>query len=206
MSLIRITNGFNTLTDARLLERANFIHQSMNGNPSFGSPSPTMPAIEEAIAALTLSVQKAGNGDRLMVAQKNADRDMLIEMLHLLSYFVLYASGGDQLKAFSSGFTLAKEPVPQPEIQKPTGLKVANSDQSGTLLISTKKVKGAAAYMHQYTADPLQKEDSWMTMTCTQTRCKLEGLTPGTTYFFRVGAVGPKDQIMYSDVAMKIAA
>jgi hypothetical protein len=62
------------------------------------------------------------------------------------------------------------------------------------------------AYMHQYSTDPLLKDESWMSMTCTATKCKLEGLTPGTTYFLRVAAIGAKDQVLYSDVMSKKAA
>ena len=47
---------------------------------------------------------------------------------------------------------------------------------------------------------------SWMTMNCTTSKCRLTGLTPGTLYFFRVGAVGTRDQILFSYVVSKMAA
>ena len=139
------------------------------------------------------------------MAQKNNSRQALVDIMHNVGYYVLYIAQGDRFIALKSGLTLSKEPAPV-VIAKPSDLKVENSDQSGELLVSVKKVKGAAAYMHQYSKDPLLKEESWMGMLCTATKCKIEGLTPGTTYYLRVGAVGGNDQVMFSDVGSRIAA
>ena len=79
-------------------------------------------------------------------------------------------------------------------------------EQPGELLVSVRTVKGAAAYLHQYSTDPLLAETSWKGMNSTASKCKLAGLTPGTTYYLRVAAIGAKDQVLYSDVASKMAA
>ena len=158
-------------------------------------------AIDEFQAAVLIAI----NRDRVKVVQKNILRDSLIDLLHKLGYYVLFAAQGNRVVALESGFTIAKEPSPV-LIDQPTGLKAEYTTQSGELVMSVKRVKGAAAYLYQYTTDPTLKEDSWMSLNCTQARCKLEGLTPGTTYYLRVGALGTKDQVLYSTVTSKLAA
>jgi hypothetical protein len=132
-------------------------------------------------------------------------RQQVIDKLHQLSHYVLMVANGNRQVAVESGFTLAKEPTPA-LITKPVDLKVEHGDQPGELLVSVRKVKGAAAYLHQYTTDPQLPETAWKGMNCTTSKCKIAGLTPGTTYFLRVAAIGTKDQVLYSDVASKMAA
>jgi hypothetical protein len=114
-------------------------------------------------------------------------------------------ANGDRQIALQSGIPLAKEPAPI-VITKPAGLKVNYGNQPGILLVSVKNVKGARAYLHQYSTDPLHKDESWTSMNCTTARCKIDGLTSGTKYFLRVGAIGARDQVLFSDVLSKMAA
>jgi hypothetical protein len=88
----------------------------------------------------------------------------------------------------------------------PTNLRVRYGISSGEMLLSVKAQKAAASYLHQYTTDPELKEGSWMNMNCTTSKCKITGLTPGTIYYFRVGAVGTRDQILFGYVISKMAA
>lgn len=207
MALLRITNGFERLSDAKLLERASFIHQQVSTRTSvFPTPSPTMPVLKDACDEFHSSLNAALSGDRVLVAQKNNLRQALVDLLHKLGYYVLFTAGGNRLVALESGFTLAKDPTSQ-SIIKPTGMRVSYGDQSGELTLSVKRVLYAVAYQHQYTTDPALKDESWQSMTpCSATKCKIPGLTPGTTYYFRVGAIGARDQVLYSDVVSKIAA
>lgn len=204
---IRITNGFGAMTDARLLERAYSIHQNMAAATSvFSTPVPTMADFLEIINEFQSSVNNAASGDRNKIAARDAQKEVLVDNLHLLGYYVLFAAGGDILKAKLSGFTLAKPATPQPEMQKPGDVTLSLGDQSGVLHSKVKKVRGATAYMHQYTADPTLKEESWVNHVCSTARCTFDGLTPGTMYYVRVGAIGHKDQLKFSDVTSKIAA
>ena len=206
MGLLRITNGLESFSDAKLLEKCNFIHRQMTTRSSvFPTPSPTMAVLGDACEEFQLALNKALGGDRMLVAQKNNQRQALIELMHKLSYYVLFAASGDRLVAMESGFSVIKEPTPV-IITKPTHLKVINSDQQGELLVSIKRVKGARAYLHQYSTDPLLKEESWMSMRGSTTKCKISGLKPGTLYYLRVVVIGSKDQVMFSDVVSRIAA
>lgn len=107
--------------------------------------------------------------------------------------------------AETSGFSFAKIPAPKPPILKPQNLKVMNSNQSGQMDVSIDAVAGALAYVYQYIADADLPTGNWSSNTCSQRKCTITGLTPGTLYHWRVAAVGTKGQILYSDTISRIA-
>ena len=204
MSQLRFSNGYNSMPDSKLIEKAYFIHQQVSSRATmFPNPTPTMTALNTACDAYFAAWQAAKGGDKVLIEQKNVARQTVIAMLYQLGHYVLMVANGNRLVAVESGITLAKEPSPI-VITRPVDLKAEYGRQPGELVVSVKGVKGAASYIHQYTTDPTLKEENWTIIYCTQAKCTLEGLTPGTTYYLRVGAVG-KDQVLYSDVASKMA-
>lgn len=205
MPLLRITAISEKIADPKLLEQAASIHTKVSTHTAvFPTPTPTMTVLGDAIEAYRLAVSDALQGSRVQAAQKNQARQTVFNLLQQLSHYVLMTANGDRMVALESGFNISKEPVPR-VITQPKNLKAEYTSQSGEMLVSVDRVKGAAAYLHQYSTDPTLKEESWMTMNCTSAKCKLQGLTPGTLYFLRVGVVGTKDQILYSVVISKLA-
>ena len=73
------------------------------------------------------------------------------------------------------------------------------------MLIKIKKVTGALSYLFQYTTDPQMAEGSWKPIYETRVKCLFTGLVSGTRYYFRVGAIGPRKQLLFSDVVNKVA-
>jgi len=206
MALVRMNNDYRKYSDPDLLEKARYIHQQVSSRATmFPTPTPAMLAFKDGIDEFSAAVTAAGTGDRILGGQKRATRAALVTLMQQLGYYVLMTANGDKLIAEESGFTLAKEST-NVTIYKPTDLKLEYTSQIGEVQTSVKPVKGAAAYLHQYTSDPTLKEESWVTMNCTSARCKITGLTPGTMYYFRVGVVGSKEQVLYSDVQSKIGA
>lgn len=143
-------------------------------------------------------------GDRVLAGQKNKDRETVINLLHQLSHYVLMVAFGDRNVVLESGFTPTKEPETV-LVTNPTNIKVTYTGQPGELLVSVKPVKGAASYMFEYTTNPEMNEGDWQRVHCTAARCKVKGLTPGATYFLRVGVIGTKEQVLYSQVLTKMA-
>ena len=205
MPLLKITNGFDRLPDALLLERSLFIHSQMSGNAFFPAPWPSLPELLLAVERFQQAVLAAANGDRLQVAHKRQKRLELVELLHLLGYYVLFASRGQAGVVLSSGFQLAKDPSAL-VLSKPGDLRVENSNQTGQLQVSVKKVKGAVAYLLQYTTDPQLQEENWMSVATSAVKHTISGLQPGIKYFIRIGAVGTRQQVLYSDMVSRIAA
>lgn len=207
MSLLRPKNGLDRMSDPKLTQKTTFIISQMAGRPEFPEPSPSLAELTTALNDFKDAVSAALTRDTNKVNEKNAKKQVLVDLLHLEIYYVLFAAQGQLSVAELSGFSFAKlSPSPFGPIAQPTNLKVVNSNQSGNMKVSVNKVAGAVAYMHQYTTDPTLKEGSWITVTCTKTKCTVTGLTPGVTYYWRVAAIGANDQVMYSDVVSRVAA
>lgn len=204
MSFLRPINGFDNVSDAKLSQTASFIITKMTNNPNFVTPDPSLAEQQTALNEFDASVDAALTRDSDAVNTKKEKREALVNLLHLLTYYVLYTSQGNRAIAETSGLKFAKDPAPAADLTKPTNLKVVNSNQSGAMHVSIDAVKGGQAYMHQYTDDATLT--NWNTHTCTKRKCTIEGLTPGKLYYWRVGVVGPKDQVLYSDVISRVAS
>ena len=206
MSLLRITNGFGDWSDSALIQRANFIHDEITSRPTvFTTPVPSMAVVKTAIDDFSTALNAASGGSRVQITHKNLLRDDLVDKLHKLGYYVLFTSGGDAYIAEQSGFRIAKQGSPT-VVTPPSGLAVNNTTQSGNLMASVKRQSAAKSYMFQYTTDATLKEESWVTNTCTTSKCLITGLVPGTKYYIRVAVVGSNGQVLYSDVVNRIAA
>lgn len=206
MKHLTITNGFAKMADATLELRANQIHLALDGNPHFVNPTPALPALADAIAAFAAALADCRYADRLQLAIKNQKREELITLLHKLGDFVLFKSDGDPVIAASSGFSVGKQPAPAPPITSPENLQVKAGYNTGELLTKINRVKGALVYLYQYATDTMMENDNWKVIVCSRTRCIISNLPPGTKYNCRVAAIGPKDQLMYSDIVSRYVA
>ena len=45
MALLRITNGFDSMTDMELLGKVRYVLAEMTGNPAFTTPDPTIASV-----------------------------------------------------------------------------------------------------------------------------------------------------------------
>lgn len=206
MRTLAITNGFATLSDANLLLKASQILTAMTGNVNFADPVPSLGDVDDAIDAFSEALDACRDGDRLKQAIKNQKKDELIVLLHLLADFVLFKSGGDSVKALSSGFSIAKSPSPAPPITGPASYTVEQGENSGELLSKAGRVKGAIGYLHQYATDAMMAEDNWKSVPSSRTTCIIPNLQPGTKYNCRVAVIGPRNQLVYSDIVSRIVA
>lgn len=204
MSVLRITNGFNKLSDTSLLGRAGEINIAMNGNANFPTPTPTLVTLQTALTDFEIALAKAKSGSELEKAIKNDKRQDLIDILHALGNYVLFTANGDRTKAVSSAFTIAKQPEPLPPLTRPATLQVTEGPNSGELSIKFKRVLGARCYMVQYAEETTSGTPNWQSQTCTTSKFTLKQLQSGKKYQLRVAAVGTNEQIMYSDPVWKI--
>ena len=206
MNVLRITNGFDKLSDANLIIKTQNIVVSMTPpeNPYFATPSPTLADMQDAIDSFTNAVAVAKTGSSYDKALKNQYRMDLIEMLHSLGAYVLFTAEGDFLIAQSSGFTIAKEPSPAPPITAAANQKLDDGANAGELYFSFDKVQGARSYIYQYTADPLTYTSTWETKVGTIRKVNFTGLDSGKKYWCRVMAIGINGQGVYSEPVSRV--
>ena len=202
---LRATNGFESMSDAKLYQRSSFVISCITGNSNFEAPDPTLAELTAGLNDFKTGVDNSLTRDSNAILIKNEKRQALIDLLHLEIYYVLYKSRGSRPVAESSGFSFAKAKAPAPPMLKPQNLQVVNSDQSGQMDVSIDSVTGAVAYVYQCIADAALASGNWISTTCSQSKCTITGLTPGTLYHWRVAAVGTKGQILYSDTISRMA-
>ena len=160
-------------------------------------------ALQAAADAYTAALVKAGTGNRADVADKNAKREVLVNLLRSLCRYVNLIADGDAAMLLTSGFDVSKDPQPV-VITKPEIVRLEHGVASGQLVMSVKAVKGAYSYLHEYTTDVTLAPGSWVSTMSTSAKTTLSNLQPGTVYYCRVGAVGTNNQLLYSDTASRM--
>jgi hypothetical protein len=190
--------NFSILNDGNFLAKAQNIRTSMTGNTDFPDPVPSLGTIGDAIDDYAAALVKAGTGNRSDVADKNAKRKILTDLLRSLAAYVTSIANGDRSKLLTTGFDVSKEKEPV-VITKPENITVNNGANSGVLLVSVKRVKGAASYVHEYATPEAMATDSWVSTTTSKSKITFSELEAGKIYYCRIAAVGSKGQIVYSD-------
>jgi hypothetical protein len=198
ISMKRSINSFTNLSDGNLESKTHSIIGNMTGNANFPTPTPSLAVVEAAAGNYSSALIKALTGNRADVADKNAKRAELENVLRSLCTYVNLTANGDVTKLLTSGFDISKDRQ-SIVLTRPENLRVENGTASGTLQISVKAVKGAHAYFHEYTTDVTMAPGSWVSTTGTTSRMQFVNLQPGTVYYCRVGAIGTNNQLLYSD-------
>lgn len=201
--MTRSLSNFRKYSDGAFESKVHTILSSMTDNANFPTPVPALATVTAAAAAYSAALITASTGIRAGIAIKNDRRDDLTGLLRSLCTYVNLTANGDRSMLLSSGFDITKETEPT-VITKPENLQVANGVSSGELLVSVNAVKGAYAYMHEYTTDQTMPPNSWVTIASTTAKISITNLQSGIKYFCRVGAVGPNNQLLYSDPIARI--
>lgn len=186
--------------DAALL-LANAVIESLKNNTYFPSPTPGLVELQSAIDNYTASLARAKYGSRMDIAEKKADKHTLINMLGDECDYVNITAKGNLLMLSTCGFRISKDRAP-----KVLGTAIAKVErrENGGVILSTGAVNGAISYRHQYTTDP--SAALWSEIVSTRATCKIDDLVPGTVYYFRIVAIGTKNQVTVSNVVNKMAA
>lgn len=198
MKKFSIINGFKRLSDAQLLLRSNSIVTAMTGNSNFATPTPTLAAVSAAITAFQTAAEAAAGGGTQLIAVRKEARQVLIDLLHLLANYVLFTAAGNEAIALSSGFTISKPGAVRPPIDAPAGVEVNLGKNRGELEVRCRSVAGARSYLHEMTPAPVTAESQWKVVPATAAKNLFTGLQSGQEYVFRIAAVGPRDQVVYS--------
>ena len=74
----------------------------------------------------------------------------------------------------------------------------------GQVTIRVKRIRGARAYLHQYTTEPPTSETVWMNEGSIKPNFTFRTLKSGVKYWFRIVALGKADQTVYSPVETRI--
>ena len=84
---IKPLDGFHSVSDADVVSRATNIQTEMTGNPNFPNPPVDLAALKAAIGTVSSLIAQALDGSKKVIAQKNEQREAVIQMLRLLGRY-----------------------------------------------------------------------------------------------------------------------
>jgi hypothetical protein len=182
---------------ATLLAIAKAVYNAFQSNQGLlPQPIPPLPVVQGQIQALDVAQQATSTRARGTAATRNAKRDVLVTSLESWRMYVqtLCDANPEQAEALvaAAAMTIAKVPLhAKPVLAARLGVVsgTVTLEANATLLVG-RGVKKHAAYQWQYSADGGK---TWTNAPATPlASTTIEGLTPLTTYAFRVAATVSK--------------
>jgi hypothetical protein len=197
-----ITTSFNRGRDGDLVNTSFQVIESVTDNIYFPNPNPALADLKKAAQEYQAALYDAAGRDQRLVSIKNDKRAVLRTLLSQLAEYVSSVAKGDRTVLLSSGFTLARAKGEVATL-KPIDKLIVSTETPEQAVIRVKKVNGARAYIHQYTIGTVTNESQWVSRTITEPWCTFTGLQPGVKYAFRVIAIGPGEQSVYSPIVSR---
>lgn len=199
----KIVCSFNRGRDGDLLNDSGKVIQDMTKNVAlFPNPNPSVAELIKATENYKVALYNAKGKDTVLVSIKNDERAILRALLTQMVEYVSSVAKGDRTILLASGFTLTRAKGEVAAL-KPIEKLMVNTETPEQAVIRVTKVKGAKAYMFQYTIGAVGNESQWVTRTITESWCTITGLESGVKYSFRVIAIGPGDQSVYSPIVSR---
>jgi hypothetical protein len=198
----KIIFPFKKSRDSELAKEANRILSSLKSNANFIDTT-LVQELENKLNDFQGAMNNAADGSRTLIEIRKEKRRALIDIMVKIGFYVMQVSNGDRVKLLSSGFTLAKESGEAKLLTTIQSLAVTNG-KPGEASILVSPVKGARAFIHQYSAEPPSDTTAWVSETTAHRKHTFTGLKPLATYWFRVIAIGLNGQSVMSDPVSKI--
>lgn len=204
----QIKIGLSGLNAAGLISKTNNIVAAMTGNADFPTPTPELTAIIAANSELQTAAEAAVYGDSRVILNRKNKQVIVEDLLRQLAAYVMMTANGDGAMIATSGFELRRLPEPMPPLAKPLSFVANRGTHDGSADLEWKSVRGSQSYIVEVsTSDPSVGTGNWTTAAITtKVKLKIENLTKGTYYWYRVMAVGRNSTSAYSDVSLLFAA
>ena len=190
--------NFKPYSDSNLETLASLVVSSMMGNENFPDAHAPVHNLQQVTDQFFKAVTDAGTGDRVKISFKNDVKAVLVKQLRALGEYVISKANGSETVLLSSGFPL---PVNNGggKLQKPERFVVLPG-QIGEIILKVKRVAGVKAYVYQYTSiDPSNGESRWQTIFETKSKTVIRGLPLGVQFWFRIAAIGPGGDVVYTE-------
>lgn len=202
----RVKTSFYSFTDAAMAAYAQSIDSALSENANFPLTQPLLPGLAEANAAYSSALSAAQSRDKVAVGLKNTARKNVEMLLLTIANSVENEAQGDRDKLLSTNFELYKNNyTPASPLGPVTGFTVTDGMNPGTAQLKTKGPTGAKSFVHQCTPDPLTTSSVWTSFTSTQKEYTFTNLQSAKRYWYRIIAIGVRDQVSLSDPISRVA-
>jgi len=199
MSKSTLNRNFQNLSDAEFETRSLHIIACMTDNPLFTDLQARLPEIKTAQEKYSIDLASSRGLGRQPVAEKNKSRVALTSLLSSLALLVM-AQTEDKAELLTSGFILRKQPEWR-QITAPGNLTLSAGINSGEIVSTVSRPKGADSFLHQISDTAGAEEKVWISTASTSNKHVFANLQPGKQYAVRIGAVGSKGQLAFSTIA-----
>ena len=187
MATLHVSLSFSRLSDADLDVFTGGVIDNMTGNASFTTPAVSMAALGTGRTNFANALANMAQGGTAATAAKNATRETLLGLLRQEANYVQGASNNDRTVMLSSGFEVSSTDHTQSQLDTPSIMRILN-EVTAQLVLRVTPITNAKSYQFRYGTVAGQWPGSGISPQAR--RIVVEGLTPGTTYFFSVRAVG----------------
>ncbi len=206
MKKIVVRLGLSRMTVLGFLQFVEYIIQQMTGNVNFTTPVPTLAVIKLKMIDYKQAITDAQLRVPGAIELRNQLRLELSILLKDLANYCVQVSNGDVTIFSTSGFQMKRTPIPAPDPLAPVmNLRMESTGTDSELRLLFKSVPYGKSY--EVWMSPANDTNFTYLTTISAQRYLMRELTPGTRYFTKVRAIGPKGiKGGFSDVASKIAA
>jgi hypothetical protein len=197
-----ILSSYKYLRDSDTVLTGYRIVEKMESNPDFSDAPPALATTKKLLPDVLTAVNNAKGRDVEAVQLKNNLKDELVGLLTELAEYVTLKCKGDRLMLLSSGFPISGASSTQLEqvIEK---LEV-DLGAPGEATTTVKRLRGARAYMHQYTTEPPAVETVWHNEAGKHPSHTFRGLKSMEKYWFRVVAVAADGENIISPIVWRV--
>lgn len=199
MKKAKIVLNLRRLSDSEIETQSVAIATALTNNPNFPEPLPNLAVLNNSLKLYTDSLALAKNGGRVQVALKKEAREKLELSLTNLAADCSYIARSNRGILASAGFNLNTETSTPRTLSYPENFTVEVGNNPGEALVYLNRVKHAKSYVFLWGATPVINE-TWLHSIESKPMCIITGLTPGTTYSFKIGIGGSKGQTVYTKV------
>ena len=204
MSKIKI--GLRELKCESKVKMALRIETGLRSTDEFTKEVELIARLEKARRSLEKAIEMAAFGDKRAIGARKLCEKQLDENLRSAAAYVDHVAKGNEKLILAAGFQLRKRNNKPAELEKPKGLKVMRTDNSGEFKLNWKPVRNSKSYLVQFTDKKQNSDNDWNTQFSTQSRCVLTELKPGKIYSIRILAVGAKGVSLPSELVEIMAA
>ena len=199
---------FDRLSAADFLAKSGSIVNAMTGNRHYQEPwagqGLTLDNLKAIYAAFEEAYYASLTHDTLKIAQRDATRQTLTDLLKRLALYLELMSEGDTAQLATTGYDLRHDSVHNNSselLPAPSDFKVTHGQLTGSINIQVTRLSGAGSYEIQITQGDPKIESNWQhaLSSVTSTHILITDLNPGQIYWFRVRGIDSNGGGVWSD-------
>jgi len=199
---------FDRLSISDFLTMSGSIVNGMTNNSHFKEPwagqGLTLEQLTAAYTAFEEAYHASLTRDTVKIAQRNATRQTLTEILKRLALSLELMAQGDVTALTTTGFELRHDIVRTNSnelLPAPTDFRVTHGQLSGSLDVHVARLSGAGSYEVHIAQDNPNLESNWRhaISSVNSLHIIVTGLTPGKNYWVRIRGIDSNGGGVWSD-------